>query len=214
LDGKPKREKPQRPKKPSIKKQDYMNFDIGSIKPPQQQAPPHTVGPPVMVVKPISSANKSPQMSPSMSETVPGPTRVAPPPPAVHRSDAVDLDDAIPKPKDKSSGEVIYEEPIPVQRDKIEDASSSDEDEPVYQNLLLLKHQSLSRGRSQAGSGMFSSMDFQKHHLQKKAERLSRRFSSLDSSSTSTLSKSAGIGLLKSIGEQDRTDAGRGRLTI
>ena len=211
---KPKKEKPQRPKKPSIKSQDYMNFEVGMIKPPRQQAPPATIEPPVMVVKSITGAQKSPLLSRSISETV-APSRVAPPPPVVQRPTTMNLDVVIAKPKDsKPQGEVIYEEPIPVQRDRVEEVSSSDEDEPVYQNLFLLKHQM--SGKTQSGSSMFTSMDYQKRHLHKKAERLSRRYSSLDMSSTSTtggaLSRYVGTDQLKSIGEreQDEPDTGRG----
>lgn len=79
--------------------------------------------------------------------------------------------------------EPIYEEPIAVNRQQLEEDESSSDDEPVYYNLMLMKKKSLgqvSQSLKAAGT-LYGSVDLQKQQLEKQAQRLSRRYSaSLD----------------------------------
>ncbi|ELU10554.1 hypothetical protein CAPTEDRAFT_194023 [Capitella teleta] len=75
--------------------------------------------------------------------------------------------------------ETIYDAPIPVNREVIdEDPSSSDDEEPVYYNILLMKQQTL-KNRS-----IYASADVtRKMKLESEARQLSDRFSrSIDNS--------------------------------
>jgi hypothetical protein len=75
--------------------------------------------------------------------------------------------------------ETIYDAPIPVNREVIEEEpSSSDDEEPVYYNILLMKQQTL-KNRS-----LYANVDtVRKKHMENEARKLTNRFSkSIDNS--------------------------------
>lgn len=78
-----------------------------------------------------------------------------------------------------SDDEVIYDEPIPVSKSDAESESSSEDEDPIYYNILLMKHQSLNHVSMNAET-IYASVDLQKKKLEQNAKRLSRRFSSSD----------------------------------
>ena len=70
----------------------------------------------------------------------------------------------------------VYDEPVPVNKDEVEVDTSSDEEEPIYYNIALMKSKSLKKASMEAQK-IYASLDFQKEALEKKAKRLSKRYS-------------------------------------
>ena len=68
----------------------------------------------------------------------------------------------------------IYDSPIPVNREEVEE-SSSDEDEPIYWNLMQLKQEMLTKVSMDANA-IYASVNLQKKDLERQARRLSQSF--------------------------------------
>lgn len=73
----------------------------------------------------------------------------------------------------KQESEAIYDEPIPVKEDQVEDDASSSDEEPVYLNIMLLKqkHQTMDSRMT------YASLDIHKQRLERDAKKLSCRYS-------------------------------------
>ena len=96
--------------------------------------------------------------------------------------------DCIVQPPDRDSrkmdDDVIYDEPIPVNRRQVESSdSSSDEEEqdPIYYNILLLKHQSMKISSLDMSESIYASVDKQR----KMGGTLVKHFSMIEESPSS-----------------------------
>lgn len=100
------------------------------------------------------------------------------PPKLSSRTDSLDSypeSPRLPK-KPHKRQEHIYDEPVPVGGQDPESDSSSDEEEPIYFNILLLKQKTMQKNKS-----MYASVDIQKKQVENQARRLSKKFTqSLD----------------------------------
>ena len=73
----------------------------------------------------------------------------------------------LPKKNLKPMKEHIYDAPVPVGGENAESDSSSDEEEPIYFNILLLKQRTMQKTHT-----MYSSMDNQKERVEKPGEKI------------------------------------------
>ncbi len=70
----------------------------------------------------------------------------------------------------------IYDNPVPFNKDETDD-TSSDEEEPIYYNIMLMKKSTMQKLTMDHPGTIYASVDVERRDLERQAKRLSKRFS-------------------------------------